>query len=144
MFVELEAERALFETRPEYQIDALVAAIHENERPLSGLSGLLDWRFHGAISKCLRAGAINGQLGECTFLPVTKNGVVYRLILAGAGKSSSPGERSAIPPESLKLLHKNLVHLKLSSVGISRRDFGNPAQEYFSKNLKQIPLRVML
>jgi hypothetical protein len=143
MFLEQDAEQALFDSAGK-TIDALVATVHENERPLRGLSGLLDWRFNGAISQCLRAGAITGGPGECTFLPVTKNGVVYKLILIGAGKSASPGERSTVPHESLKLLQKNLQNLKLSSVGISRKDFGSPAEEFFTKHLKEIPVQVML
>jgi hypothetical protein len=140
MYLDLEAEQALFEK----QIDVLVATIHENERPPAGLAGLLDWRFHGAISHGLRVGAFTGKAGECIYLPVRKNGVSYRLILTGGGMSKSPGERKVLPQESLKSLEKNLLSLKISSVGISRRDFGNPAEEFFSKNLKKVPLRVAL
>ena len=136
----IEADRALFES----QVDALVASVYENERPLAGLAGLLDWRFHGVISACIRSGAITGKPGECVYVPAVKNGKVFRIILAGAGKSPRPGERSALPIESLRSLQKNLIGLGFSSVGISSRDFGNPPKEFFSKNLKEIPVRVTL
>src|SRR4051794_21541958 len=108
---QLEPDRALFDG----QIETLVAAISENERPLAGLAGLLDWRFHGVISQGLRAGAITGAPGECVYLPVTKNGKNYRLILVGAGKSSRPGERTVLSPDSLRVLQKNLASMKFSS-----------------------------
>lgn len=145
-FTDIEPDHALFENGSAEQarfIDALVATVHENERPLAGLSGLLDWRFHGAISRGLRSGTITGAIGECVYLPISKNGSTYRLILAGAGKSSRPGERSALPIDSLRALQKNLASLRLSSVGISRQDFGSPPEEFFAKNLKGLPLKVL-
>jgi len=137
---DVEADQALINR----QIDGLVATLHENEKPLSGLAGFLDWRFQGAISECLRSGAVTGQIGECVYFPVTKNGQVYKLILAGAGKSTTPGERINPPIETLKALTKNLSGLKLNSIGISRKDFGNPSEDFLTKNLKGISLRVTL
>jgi hypothetical protein len=130
----LEADQALIDRK----IDGLVAAVHENDRPLSGLAGLLDWRFHGVISKCLRAGAITGKVGECVYFPVTKNGNTYKLILLGVGSSST------ISPDALKPLQKNLKGLNLEQVGISNKDFGNPPEDFLSKNLKGISFRVTL
>jgi hypothetical protein len=137
---DLQADQALISR----QVDSLVVAVPENERPLSGLVGLLDWRFHGAISESLRAGAITGQPGECVYFPVFKNGHVYKLILAGAGKSPSPGERSSLPQETLTLLRKNIAGLKLGSVCVSRKDFGNPSEDFLSRHLKGIELKVTL
>lgn len=137
---EVEADQALINR----QIDGLVATLYENEKPLFGLSGFLDWRFHGAISECLRSGVLTGQVGECVYFPVSKNGQVYKLILAGAGKSNVPGQRTPPPAETLKALTKNLEGLKLTSVGVSRRDFGNPSEEFLNKNLRGISLRVTL
>jgi hypothetical protein len=130
---QMSAERALIE----HQVDALVATVNETERPLLGLAGLLDWRFQGAISACLRAGAITGKVGECVYFPVSRNGQLYKLFLLGIG--SLP----AVTAEALQPLQKNLTNLKLNSVGVSRQDFGNPPEELFTKHLKGIPLRVI-
>lgn len=138
MNLNLEADRALFES----QADALVATIHENERPLRGLAGILDWRFQGVISACIRSGAITGKPGECIFMPVVKNGRNFKIILTGAGKSTKPGERGTLPVESLRALQKNLQSLKLNSVVISRRDFGNPPEDLLSKNLKNLSVQI--
>jgi hypothetical protein len=129
---QISAEEAFID----HKVGALVATINENERPLLGLAGLLDWRFQGAISACLRAGAITGKVGECVYFPVTKNGKLFKLLLLGVGTHPT------VTAEILKPLQKNLTNLKLISVGVSRKDFGNPPEELFTKNFKGIPLRV--
>ena len=130
--IELDADRALFEGH----IQGIVATLYQNERPLSGLAGLLDWRFQGVISQRLRSGAITGQSGECTYFPVVRNGIVYHLILVGAGNSESAGARSPLPTTCLKILEKNLNSLHLNKMGVSRSDFGNVSQDFSSKQLK--------
>lgn len=39
------------------------------ERPLQGLSGLVDWRLAGALSRTLRAGTYGGEGGEQLLVP---------------------------------------------------------------------------
>jgi hypothetical protein len=130
--LKMSAEEALID----HQVDALVVTVSENERPLLGLAGLLDWRFQGAISGCLRAGAITGKLGECVYFPVSKNGQLYKILLLGVGSHES------VTAEALKPLQKNLANLKLNSVGVSRKDFGNPPEDLLAKHFKDVQLRV--
>lgn len=135
MWIDIEPDRALFESR----VDLLVAIMTENERPLAGLSGVLDWRFGGAISRSLRSGAIEGKPGECVLFPITKNGKVFRMILAGAGASRKPGERVSLPEETWRALAKNLKSLKAQRVGISKKDLGNCSDELIVKHLMGVP-----
>jgi hypothetical protein len=130
------ATKSIEDALIDHDVDALVATISENERPLLGLAGLLDWRFQGAISSCLRSGAITGKVGECVYFPVSKNGRLYKILLLGVGSHPT------VTAEALKPLQKNLSSLKLNSVGVSRKDFGNPPEELFTKYLKGISLRV--
>jgi hypothetical protein len=132
----LEADRALFDGH----VQGLVVTICENERPPCGLAGLIDWYFHGAISHCIRKGAITGKIGECTYFPLTKNGVLYHLVLAGVGHSSDPGIREEIPMDTLKNLQKNLIALKIPQMGLSKADFGEMDSAALTKNLKGVPL----
>ncbi len=132
----VDPDRALFEG----QIQGLVMTLFQNERPPSGLCGNIDWYFQGAISQCLKKGAITGAVGECTYFPLAHQGSTLHLILVGAGHSSSPGEREQVPHESIQVLHQNLLSLKLPKLGISKFDFGQVAQEYFYKHLKGVPL----
>ncbi len=128
----VEVEKALFEG----QIQGIVMTSYQNERPLCGLAGVLDWHFHGAISQCILQGAITGRVGECVYFPMNRNGTTYHIILAGAGHSTAPGERGQVPLETVHTLQKNLASLKLSKMGISKADFGHVSSEYFAKHLK--------
>lgn len=113
---------------------------HQNERPLQGLAGLMDWRFHGAISRCLRSGAISGKAGECAYFPFTRNGRTYHLLLAGAGATNAPGQRHLPPDETIQALKRNLVSLKLDRLGISRHDFGDASEDFIAKQFKEVQL----
>jgi len=136
--LELTADRALFEGA----VDGLVCLFYRNERPLHGLSGVLDWRFHGQISRVLRLGAIHGEPGECVYMPATRHGKVFHLVLAGAGVSSAPGERARPPAETLEKIRKNLLSLRVPRIGISRQDFGGATDAFLTQNLKGVGLWV--
>lgn len=136
---ELSAERNLFEG----SLQGMIAVCYVNERPLRGLVGLLDWRFQGVISRYLRNGWIQGKEGECAYVPVTRAGRPYHLILAGGGHVATSGERLPLSPESLQALARNLTALKLQQIGISRSDFGNVSEDYFRKNMKGVPLWIV-
>src|SRR3954465_8128541 len=100
VFLDLEAEPALFSV--ETPLTGMVASFHENERPLQGLAGLLDWRLDGEISRFLRAGGLSGRPGECAYLPVTHAGRTLHVVLVGAGRSHLPGERGSLPDPAIE------------------------------------------
>ncbi|OFZ80030.1 MAG: hypothetical protein A2583_14730 [Bdellovibrionales bacterium RIFOXYD1_FULL_53_11] len=137
--LELDGERALFENK----IQALAVVCQENERPLGGLLGLVDWRFGGVISQSVRTGFITGRTGECCYIPLVKTGKTFHLIVIGAGHAEKHGHRLAPPVESVKALQKNLLSLKLKQTGISRSDFGGQQDEYFSRHFKGVPLWIV-
>jgi hypothetical protein len=136
--LELPPDQALFDGK----IQGLVLSFYENERPLQGLAGLMDWHFQGILSKNIRAGVITGKPGECAYVPVQKGDRVYHLILAGAGHTSK-NKRAPLPAETLQALQKNLTSLRLNQMGVSRSDFGNVTDDYFTKNLKGLPLWIV-
>lgn len=125
MFETLDAERALFEGR----VQGIAAVISPEEKPPQGLAGLLDWRFQGAISRGIASGFLTGRAGECAYLPLTRAGKTYHVLLIGSA-------RGAVSAESIKALRKNLASLKLARVGVSRADWNAASDEFFSKNLK--------
>ena len=104
------------------EITGVIASIYENERPLLGFAGLLDWRFNCLISKFLANGMMEGSAGEFTYVPANKNGKTYHLLLVGAGRSTSPGKRHALPTASVEVLEKNLKLLSLENIGASKGD----------------------
>ncbi len=49
--------------------DLLVLGLLEDERPLAGLAGLIDWRLCGALSRWLVSGFASGSWGENVIYP---------------------------------------------------------------------------
>jgi len=136
---EMNPDRALFEGK----IEGIVAACYANERPLRGLAGLLDWRFGGLISDCIRKGVITGAVGECVYLPVKKRDKSYHLFLVGCGHTSSPGSRKGVPEQALEKLRANLTAIQLAPIGVSQQDFGGEDKDFFSKHLKGVPVWIV-
>ena len=133
------ADRALFSG----QVRGFAVILHRNERPLSGLAGLLDWRFQGAVSSYVRNGAISGELGQCAYLPLTRKGVTYHLLFIGAGDCVAPGKRVPPPTEALAVMRKNILGLRLEKIGLSRSDLGGVSDEFLVKHLEGIPLWIV-
>lgn len=123
--LEMDAEHAFFSGK----LKGFVTLCHENERPLRGFAGYLDWKFHGALSKYIRTGVISGKAGECIYLPLKKQDRTYHILLVGGGRKKRAKE--SIPQASLTQLKKNLQSLKLTHVGISRQEFGDSLESEF-------------
>jgi hypothetical protein len=73
--------------------EVLVASLTENERPVRGLAGLLDWRLQGRISSLLVSGFATGQLGEVLLIPGKTRLAFDKVILFGIGKTEDFGDR---------------------------------------------------
>jgi hypothetical protein len=67
--------------------DTLVALIPQDERPLRGDAGRVDWRLCGRISEQLSSGYASGAAGETVLLPAGRPLRVARLLLVGVGPS---------------------------------------------------------
>jgi hypothetical protein len=75
--------------------DTILIPVPEDERPLRGDAGLVDWRLCGLISDQLRSGYVSGQLGEAALLPGARPLSPSRLLLVGTG---SPPPRGGSRP----------------------------------------------
>ncbi len=65
--------------------DAIACALWEDERPLRGVAGLLDWRLSGKLSGLLGARYLTGRSGEVMLLPGTSKLPFARVLLFGLG-----------------------------------------------------------
>lgn len=65
--------------------DTILVPVPEDERPLRGDAGLVDWRLCGLISEQLRSGYVSGQLGEAALLPGARPLTPSRILLVGTG-----------------------------------------------------------
>jgi Cytosol aminopeptidase family, N-terminal domain len=66
--------------------DLFALLIGSDVRPLRGAAGLVDWRFNGRLSACLRENRFQGHCGEKLLMPTTR--LCWRAVLAvGVGPS---------------------------------------------------------
>lgn len=76
--------------------DTILVLVPEDERPLRGDAGLIDWRLCGLISEHLRSGYVTGQLGEAVLLPGDRPLSPARILLVGAGSAEARGGRPVL------------------------------------------------
>src|SRR5690606_5468679 len=69
-------------------VDVGILPWFEDERPLQGLGGFMDWRSNGWLSELVRSGWCSGTVGESVLLPWRFAVPVRRLVLVGLGKLS--------------------------------------------------------
>ncbi len=70
-------------------IEALCCFVVEDERPLSGATGYLDWRLCGGLSKILGSGFFVGAPGDKLLLPTDARVSAQKVFAIGLGKLES-------------------------------------------------------
>ena len=68
--------------------DLLVLGLLEDERPLAGLAGLVDWRLCGALSRWLVSGFASGSWGENVIYPSSARLAHNATLVLGLGTVS--------------------------------------------------------
>jgi hypothetical protein len=72
-------------------VETLAVPIPEDERPLRGNAGFVDWRLGGELSRQLQSGFASGQTGEALLLPSQRPFAAARILLFGLGPAESTG-----------------------------------------------------
>lgn len=70
----------------ELKSEALALAFFEDERPLRGALGLVDWRLCGQLSRLLVRGRARGALRETVLVPTRPRLPFEKVFLFGAGR----------------------------------------------------------
>ncbi|MDP2272849.1 MAG: M17 family peptidase N-terminal domain-containing protein [Archangium sp.] len=70
-------------------IEAVCCFVVEDERPLSGAAGFLDWRLCGALSKILGSGFFVGAPGDKLLVPTDARVPARKLFAVGLGRSNA-------------------------------------------------------
>ncbi len=65
--------------------EALAVPFFEDERPLQGPLGLVDWRMCGGVSRLILRGRLRGAAGETTLIPARPRLAFEKLFLFGLG-----------------------------------------------------------
>jgi len=84
--------------------EALCLFVSEDERPLTGLAGLVDWRLSGRLSRMIRAGLVIGAAGEALLTPPGMRLAFKKLFVFGLGSASTEPELAARLADALRRL----------------------------------------
>ena len=76
----------------EISAEVIVSCIWKDERPLQGLSGLVDWRLAGRLSQLLGQGFFVGEVGEVLIVPVRPKLRFDKLLVCGLGPRKGFGD----------------------------------------------------
>ena len=66
-------------------VDSLCVFVGQDERPLRGTAGYVDWRLCGALSRVLLQGFFIGAQGDCLLIPSEGRIAMSRIFALGTG-----------------------------------------------------------
>jgi len=100
------------------ECDVLVTGFFQDERPLRGASGWMDWRLNGVLSRFLIEKRLTGDWQEATLIPSQGRVMSRMILLLGLGKIRKYSylrlrELSPYLLETLKKLNTSNVCLSL-------------------------------
>jgi hypothetical protein len=72
----------------EIEAQCLVLTTFSDDRPLRGLTGLVDWRLNGQLSRLMLRDFVDGHYQEATLSPIEGRLNFGRIVLIGMGKRS--------------------------------------------------------
>lgn len=80
------------------EFDTMILSFFEEEKPVKGLAGLVDWRLNGKINRLIKLGNLSGRFRESMLMPSSGRLPCRRLCLFGlgsAGEFNQPKIREA-------------------------------------------------
>ncbi|WNG35892.1 peptidase M17 [Archangium violaceum] len=103
-------------------VDALCLFVGEDDRPLPGSAGYVDWRLCGSLSRVLQSGFFVGAREDSLLLPSDGRFPVPRIFVIGLGQrrgmdASSLGEALANAGQVLAKAKVEAVALEIPGVG---------------------------
>lgn len=102
----------------------LVCSMYQDQRPLKGVVGLLDWRLRGQISKLIINGRITGENGEVVYFPLRYRNAIRHLLFLGLGDSSQSEKKfESTAAEVLERIEKVAKNMRFDRVAISTGSF---------------------
>lgn len=101
--------------------EALALPFFEDERPLRGALGLVDWRLCGQVSKLLVRGRARGALSETVLVPTRPRLPFEKLILFGGGSASEMSADRFVEIVDRMLTTLDRARVRASVVGLPGR-----------------------
>lgn len=109
--------------------DALCLFVEEDERPLTGLAGLADWRLRGGLSRYLRAGLVKGTAGEALLTRGTQLGFLRMFVFGMGPRVQSEDELAVRLAEAMK---------KLALAGVEDAAFAFPGRLSLERGVRTL------
>lgn len=105
----------------EASAEVVACGVFEDERPLRGLAGLLDWRLAGRLSRLAKETFLRGDAGEVLALPVRPRLPFDKALVVGLGPRASFGD--AVCKKALARIFDALagLHVKKAMVELPGR-----------------------
>ena len=98
------------------EVDALCLFVAEDDRPLPGIAGYVDWRLCGALSRVLQSGFFVGSRDDSLLLPSDGGFTVPRVFVLGLGRRS--GMDAAALGDALASAGQVLARAKVDAVAL--------------------------
>lgn len=99
------------------QVEAILLPFFEDERPLQGAAGLIDWRLCGALSRRLTTSELCGSFGEKGWTITLPKLKTERILLFGLGPSDGFDEHLA--KRACALIGAALVQARLATAALA-------------------------
>ena len=110
--------------------EAIAIPVFEDERPLRGALGLIDWRLCGSVSKLILRGRLSGREGETLLLPARPRLTFEKLFVFGVGSRTHFDERALEVVTERMLSTLTRVRVRASVMALPGRalDLVSPAR----------------
>ncbi|MBI3554645.1 MAG: hypothetical protein HY074_00095 [Deltaproteobacteria bacterium] len=116
----------------------LVCSIFEDQRPLKGVAGALDWRLKGFLSRFVMNGHITGAHDEFVYVPIKHQGDVRHLMLVGLGAERGRRQSEVM----LANLAQRVCAMNFKRVAVSRSSFPFLDESRIKKALKGVEVEI--
>jgi hypothetical protein len=108
---------ASMEGLDELQAELIVLPFFSDERPLTGIAGLIDWRLCGALSRKLMAGYLDGHFGDKGMVAAPSKLRAEALLLVGMGRVDSFDASTAM--KGCALIAEALRHSRATTAAVA-------------------------
>lgn len=108
-------------------VDSLCVLLGEDDRPLPGSAGFVDWRMCGRLSRLLQEGFFTGKREDSLLVPIGEVVRVPRLFAVGLGRSG--GLTEATLAEALGRAAAVLSRARVEGVALELPGEGHLSEE---------------
>jgi len=112
----------------EHPFSGALLVCFEDDRPLRGLLGDLDWRFNGHFTSLMKQQLLTGESGEILYAPLRWNDQTLHFLILGGGLPDSTSRRAAIAHGLFDEALRKMDELGLSALIASRKDWNIPQE----------------